>query len=302
MNKLLGTVAIAAAITLTATPALAQNINTSADATTRARLSSGFEPDPHSVQVTAGGPINASNVNENCVGQISRRASFTLRYREAGELPLIFRAESDADTTLVVRAPDGSWSCNDDTNGLNPQVRFNTPANGRYQVWVGRFGETSETAAATLHVTEIPTGPVGGGEVPDFSLDPSYGAIELAAGFTPDPHTVAVAAGGELDATSIGVPGCVGSIARAPDYRVNWTAGSGSLPLIFSVASDADTTLVINDAAGNWLCDDDGGAEGMNPSIRIENPQSGQYDVWVGTYASGELQESTLHVSELHTQ
>ena len=83
---------------------------------------------------------------------------------------------------------------------------------------------------------------------------------------------------------------------------MNWTAGSGQLPLVFSVSSEADTTLVINDASGNWLCDDDGGNNGLNPAITITNPQSGQYDVWVGTYAEGDLQPSTLNVSELYAQ
>jgi hypothetical protein len=155
-----------------------------------------------------------------------------------------------------------------------------------------------------LHISEI-GGPqqqaAAGG--PDFTLDPAYGSIDLASGFMPDPHTQAIAAGGSIDAaTAISTPGCLGWIAQAPDYRVNWTAGSGSLPLIFSVTSAADTTLVINDAQGNWLCDDDGGNEGLNPAITIQSPASGQYDIWVGTYAQGDLQDSTLHVSELHSQ
>ena len=95
---------------------------------------------------------------------------------------------------------------------------------------------------------------------------------------------------------------CWGWIARAPDYRVNWTAGSGALPLIFSVSSDADTVLVVNDAQGAWHCDDDGGNMGLNPAITITAPVSGQYDVWVGTFAQGDLQDSTLNVSELYSQ
>jgi hypothetical protein len=83
---------------------------------------------------------------------------------------------------------------------------------------------------------------------------------------------------------------------------VHWTAGSGQLPLVFSVSSASDTTLVINDAGGNWLCDDDGGNEGLNPAITIASPPSGQYDIWVGTYAEGQLQDSTLYVSELSSQ
>jgi hypothetical protein len=151
-----------------------------------------------------------------------------------------------------------------------------------------------------LSISEIggPSTPVGEG-APDFTLDPAYGTVELAAGFQPDPHTQQIAAGGAFDASQLGGT-CVGWVAQAPDYRVNWTAGSGQLPLIFSVASDADTTLVINGADGSWICDDDGGNEGMNPSVSIQNAPSGQYDVWVGTYSQGELQDSTLHVSEVY--
>ena len=113
----------------------------------------------------------------------------------------------------------------------------------------------------------------------------------------PDPHSVAIAAGGGYDAMAI--PGCAGWIASAPDLRVNWTAGSGQLPLTFHVASDADTTLVINDAQGNWICNDD--TDGLNPVVSFQNAPSGQYDVWVGTYAQGDLQDSTLHITEVYS-
>jgi opacity protein-like surface antigen len=290
---------VAAAALCLSAPAQAQ-VNTSQNGVYgQVTLNSGFQPDPHSVTLTAGGDVEASSVSPDCVGMIARRADFTLRYRQAGELPLILSATSDADTTLAVRAPDGRWYCNDDTNGLNPMVRFDAPRNGRYQIWVGTFG--AETAPAMLHISEISAaGGVAGGQ-PDFSLDPAYGAIGLASGYTPDPHTIAIQAGGELDASVLG-GSCIGWIARAPDYRVNWSAGSGSLPLIISVAAEADTTLVINDAQGNWVCDDDGGNDGFNPAITFTNPASGQYDIWVGTYAQGPLQPSTLHVSELYSQ
>jgi hypothetical protein len=305
MHILLRSVAAAAALCLVSTPAFAQNLNTSANGTFgQVRLTAGFEPDPHDVAVNAGGPVAASRANAECVGQIPRRASYTLRYT-AGALPLFISATSEDDTVIVVRAPDGSWHCDDDSGGtLNPLVSWETPASGRYQIYVGRFTDDAETAQAVLHISEIgaPAQDEASGEAPDFSLDPAYGAIELVSGFTPDPHTVAISAGGEINAAATGNPTCVGSIARAPDYRVNWTAGSGSLPLIFSVSSEADTTLVINDAQGNWVCDDDGGNEGLNPAITFEAPASGQYDVWVGTYSGGELQPSTLHVSELYSQ
>lgn len=288
--------AAAAAVLCLSLPAQAQvNLNQSG-AYGQVTLNSGFEPDPHSVTVTAGGDIDASTVNSDCIGHIARRADFTLQYR-SGDYPLIVSATSEGDATLAIRAPDGRWYCDDDSGGaLNPMVRFDTPRSGRYQIWVGTYGEA--TAPAVLHISEI--GNVG--QRPDWSLDPAYGTVALVSGFQPDPHTIGIAAGGNIDASSMGVPGCVGWIARAPDYRLNWTAGSETLPLIISAASDADTTLVVNDASGNWLCDDDGGDAGLNPSIRIDHPASGQYDIWVGTYSQGSLESSTLHISELYTQ
>lgn len=289
---------------MAATPAYAQNLNIGATGTSgQIRLTADFAPDPHSVTVAAGGAIEATRANESCnAGFIPQRASYSLRYT-AGDFPLYIYATSDSDTTLAVRAPNGTWVCDDDSGGnLNPLVSFASPTSGRYQIWVGRFGAQDETASAVLSISEVggPQTPTAEGG-PDFTLDPAYGAVDLVAGFQPDPHTQAISAGGALDASQLG-GSCVGWIAQAPDYRVNWTAGSGQLPLIFSVASDADTTLVINDAGGAWICDDDGGNEGMNPSISIQNAPTGQYDVWVGTYAQGELQDSTLHVSEVSSR
>lgn len=288
--------AAAAALTLMAAPAYAQQLNSGANGRYgQVSLRAGFTPDPHESSVTAGGAFDASTVGESCVGYVDTRASFSLRYR-AGEFPLYIGATSDADTTILVRAPDGSWYCDDDSGGnLNPLLSWESPASGRYQIWVGRYGAQAETTAAVLSISEVaPVRPQPEGG-PDYSLDPAYGTVDLTAGFLPDPHSVEIAAGGGFDASSIS--GCVGWIATAPDFRVNWTAGSGELPLTFVVESESDTTLVINDSQGNWVCNDDG--DGLNPVVSFQNAPSGQYDVWVGTYAQGDLQASTLHVTEV---
>jgi hypothetical protein len=299
MTSLVRSLAAVAALACLAAPAYAQ-VNTSANGTYgQVQLNSGFTPDPHSVTVTAGGDVDASTVSSDCVGRIARRADYSLNYR-AGQLPLIISATSENDTTLAVRAPNGTWFCNDDGQDLNPVVRIESPRSGRYQIWVGTFNQ--DTAPAVLNISEIGAPQqTADGDGPDFSLDPTYGAADLVSGFTPDPHTQEISAGGSFDAAALGHD-CVGWIARAPDYRVNWTAGSGQLPLVFSVDSKADTTLVINDSQGDWICDDDSGNGGLNPAITIANPQSGQYDVWVGTFAEGDLQQSTLNVSELYSQ
>jgi hypothetical protein len=289
----------AAAVTLMAAPAYAQRINSSANGTFgQVSLRSGFTPDPHTTSVNAGGPIDVSTVSEQCRGFIAERPSFTLRYR-AGELPLYVGVVSDADTTLVVKGPSGQWMCDDDSgDDLNPVISWDNPSSGRYQIWVGRFG-TNETVPAQLYISEI-SGPANEvpANAPDFTLAPNYGEIALTSGFTPDPHQVAVQAGGTYQAYQI--PNCTGFISTAPDYRVNFTAGDAGLPLIFSVQSDADTTLVINDAGGNWVCNDD--TNGLNPAVTFSAPTSGQYDVWVGTFSEGSTQPSTLSVSELSSQ
>ena len=46
----------------------------------------------------------------------------------------------------------------------------------------------------------------------------------------------------------------------------------------------------------------DGGTRGLNPSIRFETPQSGRYEIWVGTYGSATLRNARLHISELYSQ
>ena len=93
----------------------------------------------------------------------------------------------------------------------------------------------------------------------DYNADPNFGTLNLASGFTPDPQVVAVRSGGEINAATIS-QSCQGFISNAPDVRLNYTAGS--LPLIISVAADADTTLVVNGPDGSWYCDDDGGENG----------------------------------------
>ncbi|MBC7769094.1 MAG: peptidase S1 [Phycisphaerales bacterium] len=131
----------------------------------------------------------------------------------------------------------------------------------------------------------------------NFSLNPAYGTVNLAAGFTPDPYVVNVASGGRIDSSRTVSSSCRGFIADAPDVRLNYRAGS--LPLILSVNSNADTTLVVNGPDGQWYCDDDGGIQGLNPALRFGSPPSGQYDIWIGTYGNASNQPAQLVISEL---
>lgn len=284
-----------AAIALISTQVAAQD--TSADPTYETvRLSAGFTPDPYTVELSSGGSIDAETLSGECRGFIANAPDVRLHYESgSGVLPLIIKVESDADTTLVVNAPNGSWYCDDDTGGgLNPLMRFDDPDGGRYEIWVGTYSD-STLQDATLSFSELDSTLSSS---PDTTLDPTYGTADLSSGFTPDPYTVKLRSGGSIDASNLG-DSCRGYIATAPDYRINYD--SGSLPLIISANADADVTLVVNDPGGNWVCDDDSG-EGFNPSLRFEKPRSGQYDVWVGTYSSTTNENATLSVSELYSE
>jgi hypothetical protein len=273
----------------------AQNFNPSASGHYGAvRLNAGFTPDPHSASIRAGGSYDAANLGSSCRGMIAARPDYSVDYT-AGSWPLRFYATAEADTTLVVRLPDGSYLCDDDGgDGLNPLVHVASPRSGRYQVWVGTYSSSAGNPETTLNVTELSTqGGTNTGAVLDFGRDATYGSVTLRTGFTPDPQVVELRAGGSVNANEQDSQ-CSGWVTTQPDYEVSYTAGGRAL--IFSVQSDADTTLVINGADGRWHCDDD--TDGVNPQIRFESPQSGTYDVWVGTYASGANQPARLSISE----
>ncbi len=135
----------------------------------------------------------------------------------------------------------------------------------------------------------------------NYSLAPAFGSVQLRAGFLPDPHYRHLSAGGSIRAQDR-FRECRGYIADAPDYSLYYTAGGQDLYI--NVDSDRDTTLVVNGPNGEWYCDDDGASEPLNPLLYWPNPQSGRYDIWVGTYSSGSGAPATLFISELreHTR
>lgn len=111
-------------------------------------LESGFLPDPQSVQVNAGGSIDASSaVSSQCAGMIANAPDLRLNW-SGGQFSIF--VTSNTDTTLVVNGADGQWYCNDDWDGLDPRVTMS--GSGQYDIWVGTFG--GGIAPATVSVTE----------------------------------------------------------------------------------------------------------------------------------------------------
>jgi S1-C subfamily serine protease len=255
-------------------------------------LASNFRPDPHVVEVVAGGPDAASRVASGCSGFISNdRPDYELNYSNPGQFRLGFYVVGDTDTTLVINDPSGRWFCNDDfgdRGGVNPGVVFDNPAAGNYDIWVGAYERGGTGAEVDLFITE--TG---------APWDPLFGSVALAADFRPDPHTVRINAGGADRADSL-ADGCVGYVnAVRPDYGVQYS-GAGPYSLSMFAEGDEDSTLVVRDPSGRWFCNDDfSSAGGYNPGVVLGDPVDGFYSIWVGTYSEDGAGESvSLWITE----
>ncbi|MFK7791954.1 MAG: trypsin-like serine protease [Devosiaceae bacterium] len=177
----------------------------------------------------------------------------------------------------------GGTLCVDDGERFSTYTRVSA-----YEEWI-RATMAGETQVADLRV------------FPDFSLPATFFDEEIITGFTPDPVNYPLQAGGYLVASDV-VDGCAGFVAEAPDVRITYEAGS-QYPLRVFVEGSADTTLLINQPDGEWLCNDDRVEGDLNPEIFFAQPLTGQYDIWVGTYenpdALGDFPQVNLLVSEL---
>ena len=177
----------------------------------------------------------------------------------------------------------GGTLCVDDGERFSTYTRVSA-----YEDWI------RATMAGEMPVAELRV-------YPDYSLPATFYDESIVTGFTPDPIEIPLQAGGYLEASNA-VDGCAGFVAEAPDVRITYEAGN-TYPLRVFVEGQADTTLLINQPDGQWLCNDDRSEGDLNPEIYFAQPMSGQYDIWVGTFqpidALGDFPQVTLRVSEL---
>jgi hypothetical protein len=134
----------------------------------------------------------------------------------------------------------------------------------------------------------------------DFSKTSNYGSVELESGFLPDPHTKDLKSGGSIDASYLG-DDCSGFVTSAPDYEVKYRAGERDLLRFYFVGEDrhsSDTTLIVNDPAGNWYCNSDS-YDDIFPTVDFTDPAGGTYDVWIGSVEDDLNWKGTLFITEL---
>jgi len=264
-------------------------------------LAAGFTPDPFTVDMVSGGEVAATYLGGECTGHAAMAPDFRLEWTGSSpELRIFFSAEDGGDTTLLINGPDGSWVCNDDAEPgvVDPMIVFRNPAAGGYDIWVGSF-EVGAFVPGQLHITELELDPTSVGPTElDYTQDPYFGRVTLEAGFTPDPHTADIVAGGAVNVGYLG-NACVGFAATPPDVRLIWSGSSEELRIFFAAADGADATLIVNLPDGSWSCNDDAHAGTVDPMVVLEAPRAGQYDIWVGAYERGTLVPGRLTITEL---
>lgn len=234
-------------------------------------LAPGFLPDPQTSTGIAGGPVAANTMSPECRGHIPAQPSLVLNATGAfANLRIL--ASSSADTTLVVQRADGTFLCNDDSDGLNPVVQ-GAFGPGQHRIWVGTWSAAGAGASYTLGITELA----------------SVTAASLGAGAAP-------AGGGAAGATvRTGTLGPGDAQLQSGEYRdsyeFSWTAGQR---VQIDLTGDFDNYLILRRPSGSQVDNDD--TNGTDAQIIETLTETGTYTVVVTTYAPGQTGSYTLTI------
>jgi hypothetical protein len=261
-----------------------------------------FGRDAFTKEVTSGGEVNVVYLGNDCSGFASDSPDFRLNWQgSASKLYIGFFAEdASKDATIIINTPDGSWVCDDDSDGLNPIAVIDRPAAGQYDIWIGSYdAESFITGEIVIMDLEQYSGSSNEAKL-DYTMDPEYGTITLTAGFAPDPHSLVGISGGTIDVKSMDLGSdCIGYASKAPDFRLQWNGTTTNLVIRFEANnSSEDTVLLINTPDGGWICNDDAGSSTLNPAIRLNGQMEGQYDIWVASLSDGNYVEGKLIITE----
>jgi len=248
-----------------------------------------------------GGPVDASTLDQQCVGYIDDTPDHTIEV--TSDVDLTLNVHSDTDSVLVVT--DGySTFCDDDSAGNDDAELSMIFPSGTYEVYVGNYEEdangrytlTIAERSRRGQATRVPapsSPPARRSANRPASTQGHYGAFIVGAGFTPDPQTATgisgYSDGGRVDAATFGKQ-CTGFIDNTPDHKMTVTS---NVNLRLTVSSNIDSILVIRGPAGTF-CDDDS-AGGLDAQVNaLFTP--GEYEVYVGNV--GEAGEYILTVTE----
>jgi hypothetical protein len=114
----------------------------------------------------------------------------------------------------------------------------------------------------------------------------AYITINPQAGFPLDPFIVSLQGGGPEEASTLSQE-CAGYIPKSPAVTVDYKGKADLLKAFFY--SDGDTVLVVQTPDGKYLCNDDTNALLLDPTVEIQKPAQGRYNVWVGSSIAKDL-------------
>ena len=132
---------------------------------------------------------------------------------------------------------------------------------------------------------------------PSYNNNTVFGSTSLSAGFMPDPYVRNLTAGGRVDLSRC-INGAFGFVVTRPDFRLfyNGRSPTGLLTFALESRSGVDPVLLVNAPDGSWHFNDD--HRGFNSAITFNNPMSGQYDIWTGSYHRSSNNPAQLIVTE----
>ena len=234
-------------------------------------LEAGFEPDPKVAEVAAGG------TTQNSCGHFPGEPQLVVDYESGTYLLSIGTIGHGVDTTLEVRTPSGNSICDDDRGGDGDAlITLHVPQSGRYEVRVGTYSTDGIGRSAEVFDTE---------RMDNAGLQEETVRWSIESGFEPDPEVVEISAGG------ITQGGC-GYLPDSPQLVVNYESGTRKLS-VGTYGSGVGTTLEVRTPSGDIICDGDSGGDG-DALIILDSPESGRYEVRVGTHSSDEIDSNAM--------
>lgn len=146
-------------------------------------------------------------------------------------------------------------------------------------------------AAAGAAMTTAFAGAASAQQCPDWQLGGIPITTDAETAWVPQQYPLF--AGGGLDLSACTSVQGVGRVTPAPNFTLQYDARNMGRDLELRVQTDCDTTLLVNDSTGQWQFNDDANGT-LQPSLRLANAPSGQYDIWVGTFGSQSCQATLV--------